>query len=67
MSFFVSLLFFSTDNKAPQLFLSEYGFHPHLSGECGIRIRNFFNPLPKTRYESGIVWTLNSDIFYPVT
>ena len=29
----------------PQLFPSGYDFRPHVSGESGIRIRNFFNPL----------------------
>ena len=29
----------------PQFFLSGFGFRRHLSGESGIRIRNFLNPL----------------------
>ena len=52
----------------PQLFPSGYYFRPHVSGESGIRIRNFLNPLSSVeiiliRYESGIAWTLNPDIF----
>ena len=31
----------------PQLFLSGYGFRLHLSGESGIRIHNFLNPLSR--------------------
>ena len=52
--------------------LSGYGFHPHASVnsayhfatfESALRSRNFW-----IRSESGIVWTLNPDIFsYPVT
>ena len=37
----------------PQLFLSGYGFRPHVSGESRIRIH----------YKSGIVWTLNPHTF----
>ena len=29
----------------PQLFLCGFGFGPHASGESGLRIRNFLNPL----------------------
>ena len=53
----------------PQLFLSGYGFRPSVSGESGSRrIRKFLNPLFQSanswiRYESGIVWTPNPDIF----
>ena len=31
----------------PQLFLSGYDSRPHVSGESGVRIRNFFNPLSR--------------------
>ena len=31
----------------PQLFLSGYDFRPHVSGESGIRIHNFLNPLSR--------------------
>ena len=52
----------------PQLFLSGYGFRPHVSGESGIRIRNFFNPLSRVEIfgyavKTEIVWTVNADIF----
>lgn len=29
----------------PQLFLFGFAFRPHVSGESGLRNRNFFNPL----------------------
>ena len=54
----------------PQLFLCRFGFRPYVSGESGIRIRNFFNPLSWAngtflrRYESGMMWTLNPDISF---
>ena len=52
----------------PQLFLSGYGFRRDVCGESGIRISNFFESALKNekfwiRYESGILWTLNQDIF----
>ena len=31
----------------PQLLLSGFGFRPHVSGESGIRIRNFLNLLSR--------------------
>ena len=31
----------------PQLILSEHGFRPDASGESGVRIRNFLNPLSR--------------------
>ena len=53
----------------PQLFLSGYDFHPHASGKSGIRSRNFFESALQSgncwiRYESGMVWTLNPNIFF---
>ena len=55
--------------KYPDIFESatfscRFGFRVHVSGESGIRIRNFFNPLSLAngtflrRYESGIMWKL---------
>ena len=35
----------------PQLFLSGYGFRPHVSGESGWRIRNFLIPLSRVRWD----------------
>ena len=56
----------------PQLFLSGYGFHPHVSGESGIRIRNFLNPLSRVQiFEYGMNPELRRRqiliFFYPVT
>ena len=31
----------------PLFFISGFGFRPHVSGESGIRIRNFLNPLSR--------------------
>ena len=31
----------------PQLFLSGFGFRPHVSGESGMRTRNFLNPFSR--------------------
>ena len=56
-------------HKYPDIFESatfscRFGFRLHVSGESGIRIRNFFNPLSLAngtflrRYESGIMWKL---------
>ena len=56
-------------HKYPDIFESatfscRFGFLLHVSGESGIRIRNFFNPLSLAngtflrRYESGIMWKL---------
>ena len=56
-------------HKYPDIFESatfscRFGFRVHVSGESGIRIRNFFNPLSLAngtflrRYESGIMWKL---------
>ena len=52
----------------PQLFLSGCGFRPHLSGESGIRIRNFLNPLSRVEIfkyavKSGDV-TISSPVLY---
>ena len=39
----------------PHLFLSGYDFRPHLSGESGIRIRNFLSPLSRVEiFEYGM-------------
>ena len=39
----------------PQLFLSGYGSHPHVSCESGMRIRNFLNPLSRVQiFEYGM-------------
>ena len=43
----------------PQLFLSGCGFCPHVSGESGIRIRNFFNPLYRVEILN-MPWNLES-------
>ena len=32
----------------PQLFLSGFGFRPHVSGEYGMRPRNFLNKFSRT-------------------
>ena len=56
-------------HKYPDIFESatfscRFGFRLHVSGESGIRIQNFFNPLSLAngtflrRYESGIMWKL---------
>ena len=52
----------------PQLFLCVFGFRPHVSSESGKRIRNLFLSVLRggnfwIRYESGIVWTLNPEMF----
>ena len=60
----------ASENFCIRIFsLAGYGFRPHISGEYGIRNRNFFNPPSNAlqsgyfliRYESGIV--PNMDIF----
>ena len=56
----------------PQLFLSGYGFLPPVSGESGIRIRKFFNPLSRVQI---LEYAMNPELcgrqirifFYPVT
>ena len=47
----------------PQLFLSGYGFCPHVSGESGIRIRNFFNPLFRVEI---VEYTMNPESCGPL-
>ena len=49
-----------------------HGFRSHVYGETGRRVSNFLNPLSRVAIfliscKSGIVWTLNPDIFFPVT
>ena len=50
----------------PQLFLCEYGFRPRVSGESGIRIRNFLNPLSRVENLESCRRLIRT-FFYPVT
>ena len=44
------------------IFISGYGFRPHVSGESGMPIRSLEWKFFMKRFESGIVCTLNPDI-----
>ena len=47
----------------PQLFLSGYSFRPHVSGESGIRIHNFLNPLSRVEI---FEYAMNPDLCGPL-
>ena len=54
-----------------QRFLCGFGFSLRVSGESGMRVRNFLNRRsPKWKFlnanESKIVWTLNPDMFFSI-
>ena len=54
--------YISLDIFKSAIFISGYGFRPHVSGESGMRIRSLEWKFFMKRCESGIVCTLNPDI-----
>ena len=54
--------YISLDIFKSAIFISGYGFRPHVSGESGMRIRSLEWKFFMKRFESGIVCTLNPDI-----